>query len=533
MGKNGEGMIKVLIVDDETTTRNGLKKHIHWETLGIERIEDAGNAAEALEKLESLRPDIIISDICMPGMNGIALCRKIKNSLPDCQIIFLSGYSDKEYLKGAIELEAVDYIEKPINIREVEAALIKAAGRYEVLCRRKDNEERLDRTLSENRNLKTQKLIHQLIQPAARREDMAEVLAQQDIFKDKEYFTVILFKIKCRNENQAVTIERASLAIQPWFEGNDYIGGVINARHLIFIAASREGSRSGLRSALYRKLKLKVEREGLKDYAIYCVIGHMIRGIDNISASYQSAIIGLQRLFFSGYNHVEYLEEETEERVVFDDKLYADFERSITEYCQAEAEKCVKRLYQEMKPHRLVMVSNVKGAYFRFLYALFREAVVVDNGNDWQENEMISFIWDRLSSFDTLSDCQRYLEHELEDYFINARELAKTNKSVMDAKRCIQELYGNPDLSLNDIAERVYLSPTYLSGLFKKKVGITIGQYIAEVRVDQAKELLKDRRLKLYDIAVQVGYSDANYFTKIFKKVLGITPSEYREKYNT
>ena len=116
--------------------------------------------------------------------------------------------------------------------------------------------------------------------------------------------------------------------------------------------------------------------------------------------------------------------------------------------------------------------------------------------------------------------------------FKNVEELAKNNQTIITIISFIQANYRDTDLCLENIAENVYLSPNYLSSLFKKKMDKTISQYIADVRVQHARELLRDRSLKLYDVAVQAGYKDANYFTKIFKKAVGVTPSEYREKYN-
>lgn len=112
--------MNLLIVDDETTTRNGLIRHVNWSSFGIQNIELAASGMEALERCSSFAPDIILSDIRMPEMNGIELCRRLRTQYPDCVILFLSGYSDKEYLHSAIDLGAVDYIEKPIDLEEME-----------------------------------------------------------------------------------------------------------------------------------------------------------------------------------------------------------------------------------------------------------------------------------------------------------------------------------------------------------------------------------------------------------------------------
>ena len=178
------------------------------------------------------------------------------------------------------------------------------------------------------------------------------------------------------------------------------------------------------------------------------------------------------------------------------------------------------------------MVSSVKGIYFRFVETLFQKAEFSAGSEIVSNAEIVGLIWEKLHGTDTLRKCQQYLEEEVAEYFKNVEELAENNQTIIMVISYIQANYQDSDLCLENIAENVYLSPNYLSGLFKKKMGKTISQYIVDIRVGNAKTLLRNRALKLYDIALQVGYKDANYFTKIFKRAVGITPSEYREKFD-
>ncbi len=122
-------MLNLLIVEDEQVIRNGLEKHVPWQELGIDRVFTAENAECGLRICQDHRPDIVVSDIKMPGMNGVELCKCIREKFPQCQIIFISGYSDKEYLKAAITLGAVSYVEKPIDIKELSGAVKQAVER--------------------------------------------------------------------------------------------------------------------------------------------------------------------------------------------------------------------------------------------------------------------------------------------------------------------------------------------------------------------------------------------------------------------
>lgn len=142
-------MIKLLIVDDERTIRNGLARHMDWEKLGIGMVESAGSAEEAFAQCEKIRPDILLSDIRMRGMGGVEMCTQIHAQYPECQIIFVSGYADKEYLKAAISLGAVDYIEKPVRPELLAAAVKKALA----ACEEQQRKAEADETVAESRGM--------------------------------------------------------------------------------------------------------------------------------------------------------------------------------------------------------------------------------------------------------------------------------------------------------------------------------------------------------------------------------------------
>ena len=137
IGRADVKTIRAIIVEDEATIRNGMLRHVKWNELGVDEVEAAENAEQAMGMFETYRPDIILSDIRMPGMYGTELCRAYRQWLPDCQIIFVSGYSDKEYLTSAIRLGAVSYIEKPIDVEELSGAIRTAVSRIQHIYQQK------------------------------------------------------------------------------------------------------------------------------------------------------------------------------------------------------------------------------------------------------------------------------------------------------------------------------------------------------------------------------------------------------------
>ena len=517
-------MFSVLIVDDEVITRRGLKSHVDWEKLKIDKIYDSGNALEAIELVKKVKPDLILSDVCMPEMNGIEMCARIRDIHKDCQIVFLSGYSDKEYLKGAIQLEAVSYVEKPISIEEVEEALSRAVDKQR---KNKQKNDKIRRLVTENHSMTARHLIEKMSIPHLKRELLEQDFAKLRVdWSEMQKFAVVLFKL-CPGENSETGLIQRE--IRQEFRGISYIYSMKEYGYLVYICAFSEHSREEL-TELAEKIQQSMVRYGKAPY--YCAVGEGVSSIETIYESYQSAVIKMQQMRFWKKARFGYAKNLQEEKLNFDERVFEDFSKAIKQYKEENAARAVERLYLFMQSRQAVMVSSVKGIYFRFLEVLFQKAEFSAETSALDNSAIVGMIWEKLHEIDSLDGCQRYLEEETADYFKNVEELAQNNQTMIMIISYIQSNYMEQELCLENISENVYLSPNYLSSLFKKKMGKTISQYIADVRVQHAKELLRDRSMKLYDVAVKTGYKDANYFTKIFKKAVGVTPSEYREKYN-
>ena len=513
-------MLSVLIVDDEVITRKGLRTHIDWEKLSIGTIYDSGNAREALQIVAECKPDIILSDVNMPGMNGIEMCREIRKLHSACQILFLSGYSDKEYLRGAISLEAVDYVEKPIDIAEVEEALQRACAKQQ---RQLEEKEKLVRLENENYSLTVRRLIERMILPTAASKWIQADLQKINLpWSSMQEFFVVLFRLgESRVGEQDVT-----RAIKEQFQGVSYLYTRKEAKHLLFVCAFPTQAINSLVERLAQYVSAQ------RKQMLYCAVGDPVLCVEQVYESYQSAVIKLQQMTFwnrTGFVYEHYF---AEKPLQFDEQIFGEFLSGMKQYREDMVVLAEEKLYAFMLLQQGSMVSSVKGIYFRFVEALFQNAQFTAGNDEASDAGMVGMIWEKLHELETLKKCQAYLKEETEGFFQNVKELAENNRTIISVIAYIQTNYQEAELGLEEIAEHVYLSQNYLSGLFRRKMGKTITQYIVDVRMDQAKTLLRNRSLKLYDVAERVGYRDANYFTKIFKKSVGITPSEYREKYN-
>lgn len=482
-------MITVMIVEDEKVIREGLQKHVPWENWGIREVYAASQAEEALEMCRKVKPDIVVSDIRMPGMSGIDLCRKIREEYPECKIIFVTGFSDKEYLMAAIELQAVSYVEKPVNMKEISVAITNAVDQIR------------------KTRVYEQAVVHSIFTKS----DQLDYQWSNDTF-----FSVALLYFKEKMHEQKIQngigrkIEKAAQKE----EFHTYLE-MLNDRTLAILFSDVLSGKERMKAVKLELGKIVVEEE--KD--CFLAYGDEVNDQKMIKQSYQLAECRKRNLGHKGWNTV------TDEQDIFcklansglEKNIRSDFTTAMAKNDITEAEKIIKNLAEEIEKRKILLDMDLRYWFYDM------------------ENQICHMLGIKKAEPETGVGLEK-LEtvRELEQYLCELlKQEAAENKNYYIAQKVseyIREHYGEKDLSIKTLAEAVYLTPTYLSNLYKKQTGITIGQYLVDVRVEQAILLLKDPQWKLYQIAPMVGYEDANYFAKIFKKKKGVTPSEYREK---
>ncbi len=523
--------MKILIVDDEVSTRNGLKKYIHWDMLSIDEIQDAGNAQDAIDLAKTYQPDIILSDICMPGMDGIQLCRQLRQHQPNCRIIFLSGYSEKEYLKAAIALSAVSYVEKPIEIPEVEHA-IKAAVTQ---CLQEQNQKRelenINQALINNLSLVKNRVMSTLISSGNIDGLDRDLKLLGNLFQNRNaYYLVVIFKLEHEAEDwqqdDSVRKKELGALISP----SEHIITYKDSRHLVAVIAGENIAELKGHGKAVDSIKQAFLFKSVNCDDVYCAVGQPERGINHVIDSYQKAVIALQKLFFCGYgNLVEYCDANSDNSLT-NTFLYEEFIKSFESHDKALTIGIVNKIYDFFKAQDNVLINNIKHIYFQMIYQIMHSAEKFHGQLDFTVELPSDYIWEKVSSIDTLQELHDFLLEKISSVFDYYQDLNSNHATVLDVAYHIQQSFSDPHLSVPWLSEKVYLSPTYLSNLFKKETGKTIGQYITAVRIERSKAFLRDKQFKLYHIAENVGYQDPNYYAKMFKKLVGITPSEFRER---
>lgn len=520
-------MIRLLIVDDESATRNGLLRYMDWKGLGVDMIQTAESGQEALAMCEDFQPDLVLSDIRMRGMNGVEMCTILHEKYPECRIIFISGYSDKEYLKAAIELGAVNYVEKPVDTEELKRAVQKAMASILETRRHRNEGERLSKSEAYLRR----EAFFSLLRGREPGESSEQNLEESGLFREG----YPLMRICILRLSPAVTnLSRFRSAlwetagIRAFTERDCSVYGEFwdNRRLILLLCGTEEAVGNG--SCLLKAISRAAT--GLVDgVRLFFALGEPVRNPHGLSHSYQSAHEAEKTVFYLGYG--KSAERGRKDRPLDLGADYpAEFRQALSMGNEEAASQVLDRLAASLREGEAVASAFVQGLYFSLERELEEESLRLfpyDRSDMAKRQETDA---QHLEGLDTIDDLNAFLRAQVHEIFaLNSRD--DSNSSVvLRVIRLIQQEYGDKDLSVKQLAENVYLTPTYLSGLFKRKTGKTIWEYLTSVRIERAKELLRNPRFKLYHISKQVGYEDANYFAKIFKKQTGVTPSEYREK---
>lgn len=521
--------MNLLIVDDEGLTREGLVSSISWEELGFTHIYQADDGINGLAAALKYCPEIVLCDVRMPRMDGIRMAERIREKLPDTIIIFMSGYSDKEYLKAAIKLKAINYVEKPLNPLEIRQAVQEGIHSHRKIQQSLRSE--AYKNLENNASLALA-----LTGPYEKNADSIRHLCGELGLTqmEKTWFTTFLIKIlqeDYQNEDLLREIPKKTEAFLASYRMS-LLSFERNRQYMIFhIYGSSKPMRQDLQeiSGNFKAL--------LAEYRRYCIChGESVPGINRASHSYESAVCLMQSSFFFDtgitLNAVSMSKKCLPEEITsfFSADYSTDFYDALISRDREYAEKLLDTLYGFFYENSQVLANQAKDLYYKFFTLLQNARRKMKMPEETQKGEPVETVISYLEQFASYQELHQALTQSTGKYFGEMSHVSEENPTIFLIKEYISKNYRNEKLSVKDISEHVYLSASYLCTLFKSETGKTLNQYIMEYRMEKAKKLLMDPRYKITDISARIGYSDGNYFGKSFKKATGLSPSEYREK---
>lgn len=516
--------MKLLIIDDEKLTREGIISNINWNKLGIDEIYEADDGINGIKQAKNHKPDIILSDIRMPRMNGIEMSKEIHKIIPSTSIIFMSGYSDKEYLKAAISLKVISYVEKPINALEIEDA-IKSAIEIQALYKKNQI------TINNHYKYTKSKLALEITHPPVKNGDVNYQKSFQEFgfqTKTTTEFTTIIITLRTvisnildKNLNELyLTIENITKKYRM-----NYILGIKNDEYIILHLFTNDKTTEYSINNICSDLSSFLS----KSFQYFISVGKKVTGIKNVHESYNLAVSLLQSSFFYEYNSIIVTDHTKPVSINYDQNLISEYQESLNHHDKETAIKIVTNLYEELKNNQHVLPNYARDVYYKLFTILYDTASNFHISTFYDDSDTI--ILDYVSKDNHLVDINQILMEKINLFHSSLQEQNKENTTIYNIKEFIGKNYSNETLSVKDISQHVYLSSTYVCTIFKNETGKTLNQYLTEFRIEKAKNMLKDSRFKITDISSKVGYSDSNYFGKTFKKLVGLSPSEYRERF--
>lgn len=501
--------MKILVADDEKYTRRGLINSIHWDLLGIDCVMQAADGKEALEIAGWLEPDIVLTDVKMPQMDGIEFVERLLEIQPEVKVLFMSSYMEVPYLKSAIRLSAVDYIEKPVNIAKVEEAL---AGILEEV----KEKVRVRESIRESIEMKRQTYAVMLTYPFASEDNQVlfDMLDTLNITSAYRYFACLILESGC---------DLAAAEVEKLFE-----------KEKIFCAC---GKRRPFHYVLVLGWKFAQSKEKLTEMGKTCLaVGQVLRvgigeGTESLSglpSDYQCAAESLERSFF------------LPEEQIFCGKpagTKAPIDLSMIQEFSVLLNNCSPRLpeWLDERKKRLIegnhAVSQVESLYYSFLMLVEEKKPGIAGKMAIAKGQVSGTeeLWGLLKKVKNIHVLHNMLREALE-FYLQESDGDETSRIIRDVKRVVHGQFSDPGLGVAQIAEAVRLTPAYLSTLFKARTGMSLKTYITDYRIEQAKAMLLDNKQKVWEISEACGYTTSGYFVSAFKKEVGCSPSEYREK---
>lgn len=518
----GKNMYKVLLVDDERIITDGMSKVIKWESIGTSLIGTAKNGLEAFEKITQNKPDIVISDIKMPGMNGLELVAKVHEHYPEIRFILLSGFSEFDYAKQAMVYGVKHYLLKPCNENTIIEALKEIS---EELNQEKEREQfinNMQETLKNVLPYAKEQWLKEYITNIYENTDSKSYQKLLELDLDISNVRLVLFQIEGPFQVEQL------FAIKNIAELNfkSYILSC-SVGELILILVKDNGENS----LLHEKIE-KIRKNFYQYYQLDCTIAVSETG--NISIAnklYKEALDCLNYRFYLGEGSIITKEDidnqnndHDQQEFYYDDQKFC---RLVKSGCWREVEDEIITFFDYLADLRFD-ISATKS----YVIQLFNSMIRLCDTNSMNSYLTKLQVLLELETIQSMKSFFKDIAEEITDVFF---QQTKNRHSAIISRvlEIIENHIADPQLSLQWVAnEMLYMNADYLGKLFKKETGEKFSNYLTRVRIEKAIYMIENESdVKIFELAEKIGFGEnAQYFSQVFKKQTGFTPSEYKRE---
>jgi two-component system response regulator YesN len=534
-------MISLMLVDDEPIVRKGIRTSIDWESLNIKFAAEAANGVDGLEKALLIKPDIIITDIRMPVMDGLEFCKKLREELPTAKIVILSGYDHFSYARKALRLGIMDYLLKPVGAEELVQTITRIKKEIERETEKTKKELEMNVVINENLPYLRSKLMNTILKGEAKNiEWFIEKAKKLKISLPGPFYIVMVIAIddfllltenipqkdkdilKFSVLNIAEEVLNSDFESTLFYSESDYIIGVVNTP-----AVSRRSLYDSCRNIQFYIKKFL-------NLSVTVGIGDRYNSLNYLHRSFNEAQTALRAKVYKGKGSVITIDQvDYNSRKII--SIYpSEQEKELIHYLKTMDYSGIVKILDKI----LVQLADSK-VYYEQVKNIFLKLLIISNHvleeMGINANQVIDINQDpfyEIDKYETLEDIEQWIK----DYFKKLIQLIRENKnekykSVVKVAIEYVNHYYHQNIGVADIAKKIYITPNYFSRVFKEETGETFTEWLNKFRVNKAKKYLKDVGAKTYEVAEKVGYNDYKYFTYVFKKYTGLTPREYRDKY--
>jgi two-component system response regulator YesN len=516
---------KVFLVEDEIVTREGIRDNVDWKANGFEFCGEAPDGEIALPLLQTARPDLLITDIRMPFMDGLQLCKIVRERMPWVKIIILSGHDEFEYAQKAIGLGVTEYLLKPVTVQNLHSVLQKIAAQLDQERKEQEHLRKLQDDVEENRAALRERLLLKLIVGAISATDAIEKaqLLGLDIIARYYLVAIIQFELADRSEQ---------FDYAEYQQAQQILTGLVEHNPDVFILKKgwdelvliMKGNTPEYLEEEKDLLLERVKREVPQPrYQLIIGVGTLKKRIAEICQSFVEALASIQTVA-----DVEVSPNYTTDKA----ELLKLDKSAVDNYLRCGVKEEFDGFFDAyIQPLRETAIESYLIKNYMFVDIVLATAKLVNElgGNVDQiipELDSIEMILTNIKTTEQLREQARKI-------LIGAlafRDSRTSNHAgmVQQAKQYIDRHYMDPDLSLNQVAAQVNLSPSYFSVVFGQATGQTFKEYLTEIRIKKAKELLRMTTQGSADISYQVGFSDPHYFSYVFRRNTGLSPTQFR-----
>ena len=533
--KKGKKMerYKVILVDDEAEVIDMIEKKIHWNDLGFEVAGSATNGVKALELVEKLQPDVVLTDIKMPYMDGLELSRRLNQEYPNIYIMLCTGFDEFEYAKEAVHLEIKEYMLKPVNATELSESLTNLKHTLDREREEKLNVKKLNDYFQEVLPKLQSNFFISLIEGRVEKQDYERFLQAYQVDMKGPLFGCVIFHTSENHVPEGMNPLLLSMSVEREIKQRlmdqwncqefIYMGNT-----LLILELDAEDKITQITDACDRFCRWAYRIMGA---VVTAGIGTVCDSLYEISLSYERAreavsyrvLYGTKRAINIG----EIVPKEQIKPVQSEESRMQTLFRAIRIGDSAEIERAAREEMEKlhkntetMSQYNLATMEIVSG-FFKFC---------TDNSLDFNKiSGNMQNIYEKVSQMDesSLTAWIVQMSETISEKLKCARN-SSARRLIVEAQNIVKERYMEADISLDEVCAVLGVSNSYFSSVFKKEAGKSFISYLTDYRMDIAAEMILNTDEKSYTIAEKVGYLDANYFSYVFKKKFGVSPSKYR-----